>query len=259
MTIEATDWLPVEALVDPRLAARLDELVPRWSERWFGSANMCKFAGFGRGKTSAKLPATATTWRPAESGISCGWSDQLGLKLGLAIVDAADSNRPRSSSDKALLSGLAWEALSDLTAMAARSLGIEAGSQRPTTDCGHQIGWQTRNTLKQIPELAFKVPASALVPARKALIGSSHSAALEGGKLSDMCADASLPVRAILGEARISWSECRNLEVGDVVVLNQTLDQPFTLLATRSGSEICQLSLAQEGGGLQLLVTKAED
>lgn len=254
MTIEASDWLPVETLVDPRLAARLDKVVPKWSERWFGSANVCNFAGFARGKAGTKLPALANSWRVSDAGISCAWSEQLGLKLGLAIVDASDRNLPRSSSDKTLLTSLAWEALTDLAASAASSLGMNASSPSQKLDRQQQIGWQTRNLLKQLPELVFQMPASALVPARKALIGNAFGPEEMGEPLSEACANASLPVRAILGKATISWSDCRNLEMGDVVILDQALENSMALLAAKSGGEICKLSLNEDDGHLQLRV-----
>lgn len=254
MTIEATDWLPIEALVDPRLAARLDDEVGKWSERWLGSADICKFAAFVWGKAGAELPKLANSWRLTEAGLSCAWSEPFGLKLGLAIVDASDRYRARSNSDKALLTSLAWEAVSDLAKSAATSLGVKNASGTAMVGHVRQIGWQTRNTLKDLPELAFQMPASMLVPARKALIGSVLPPENVRERLSEACASTSLPVRAVLGKATIRWSECQNLESGDVVILDQSIENATTLLSAKSGSAICKLSIAEDDGRLKLLV-----
>lgn len=258
MTTRANEWLPVEALVDPRLKARLDEAVLRWGERWLGAAGMFEIAGFGHRKPITKLPTTPIDWRATETGISCVWTEQLALKFGLVIVDSKDRNRLRSKSDKTLLAGLAWEALLDLTDLFAKSLRLETGSHQFSADYERQIGWRVNSITKLLPELEFKVPASALVPARKALIGSNTAVYAAEDRLSDLCANTSLPIQAVLGAANMSWSECRDLEAGDVVILDQLLEMPFPLTALKSGSEVCKVSLSQDESRLRLAVVEPE-
>lgn len=258
MTTKANEWLPVEALIDPRLKARLDEAVLRWGERWLGVAGTFEIADFGHRKPTAKLPATTVDWRNTETGISCVWTEQLALKFGLVIVDSKDRNRLRSKSDKTLLAGLAWEALLDLTDLFAKSLRLETGSHQFSADYERQIGWRVNSITKLLPELEFKVPASALVPARKALIGSNTAVYAAEDRLSDLCANTSLPIQAVLGAANMSWSECRDLEAGDVVILDQLLEMPFPLTALKSGSEVCKVSLSQDESRLRLAVVEPE-
>ena len=258
MTTRANEWLPVEALVDPRLNARLDEAVSSWGERWLGSVSAFEITGFGLRKPIAKLPAIPVDWRATETGISCVWSEQLALKFGLVIVDSKDRNRPRSKSDKALLTGLAWEVLLDLTDLFAKTLRLEAGLHGLSADYEKQIGWRVNSITKLLPELEFKVPASALVPARKALIGSNTAIYAAEDRLSDLCANTSLPIQAVLGAANMSWSECRGLEAGDVVILDQLLGMPFPLTAQKSRSEVCKVSLSQHEDQLRLAVVEPE-
>ena len=258
MTTRANEWLPVEALVDPRLNARLDEAVSSWGERWLGSVSAFEITGFGLRKPIAKLPAIPVDWRATETGISCVWTEQLALKFGLVIVDSKDRNRPRSKSDKALLTGLAWEALLDLTDLFAKSLRLETGSHGFSADGERQIGWRVHSKTKLLPELEFKVSASTLVRARKALIGSNTAVYVAEDRLSDLCANTSLPIQAVLGAANMSWLECRDLEAGDIVILDQRLEMPFPLTALKSDSEVCRVSLSQHEERLRLVVVEPE-
>ena len=103
------------------------------------------------------------------------------------------------------------------------------------------------------------MPALALVPARKALIGSDIAVYPDGDRLSDLCNYASLSIQGVLGAANLSWSECKDLETGDVVILDQRIEMPFPLTALKSDSEVCKVALSQDGGQLRLVVAEPEE
>lgn len=257
MTARAQEWLPDEALVDHRLKLVADETLLRWSERWLGQASGYTHSKFKLIKPAVAAPISVAEWRQSSAGMDCNWSETLGTRLGLAIVDAKDRKSQLSASDKALLVELAWDALSDLADMIRKGLHIGPMAVADSQSSLGLIEWQVRHTEKHLPDLALRLSASAFVAARKAIIGTKIFERETSGPLSLACADAKVKVKAILGDARISWGELKTLEPGDVVVLDQLMADSFPLLSAKSGAEVCRLSLLQAKDGLRLVTAQS--
>lgn len=253
MIPRVSEWLPTDALTHPRFDKELGDALQHWNDRWLAAApgyktSCAKYIG------NRSVAVTALDWRGLGHGISIGWNDEFAAAVGAVLVDATDKSLAKTARDKNLLSALAMEAFEDLASSIAASLnlpdkvGFSGRAGEPA------IEWSLRATGKtMLPQLVLRIPASLLVPARKAMIGSAQYALPDACSLTDACASASLSVRAEVGEAVIGWRDLQRLEIGDVVVLDRKMSDKFALLTDESDQTICGLNLVQDEGSLRLL------
>ena len=230
MTVSFHHWLPKDAFTEERILQVLANSVAAWSANWFARARVAV------SEISQDSHAALTTERRFALEMSLDGK----RRLLNALLDVDLSRESGREGDSRVLSALAVHVVEDLGERIDALLSVDAaGSSGRVINVGLAIeGWAIVTLL---------IAEEALVPLIKAGIEaaapqcpvSSREAALGRTRLV---------AHAVLGRTELGLSDLKELNAGDVLVLDRGLSEPVELLLAgralargtlrRSGSEV---------------------
>lgn len=236
---KATPWLPQNALIDGVITAMLDRVVTAWGEKWLPDGG----ASLGQ----AALQGDLAPARPLPTGMKIDASRAERQSLGCSVL--GENGEPSiKPTDRAVLDQLADAALQDLDTELRKELGAGDGDD---TLC-----------------LSFTIEAQGRLLATIG-VGRNQAIALRrkaaptrrvGGKIESPIValqKEKLKLKAFLGTGTIELAEVDSLAVGDVLVLDQRIDDLVPMLSGQQKLPGLACAIEEENGQIVLRVKKS--
>ena len=233
-------WLPKDAFLGAATKEVLSGPVAEWSARWV-----------------ARMPAGVSKLRFVESSIATRAQTTFGRHVELdltgigrrhlleAMLDVDLAENPRSEADTRVLDAVVEEACEDFV----RTLdGLFADG--PGDDEDRELRGSVAIGRNDVFE--FAVAAPLLVPLVKQKLGRAASSGRPLSRLSVALRDARIHAHAVLGNVDLSLNEMRELNVGDVLVIDRALGDPVELRLPQSNRPLARGKLARNGDQLSI-------
>ena len=242
MKTDVLEWLPVQALANDQILAAVGAAVAKWAGLWFGIA---KFAlvDVETSRNYHPLEVHDKTARRYDGGlwlVNCG---DYAQNLALLALDAVAKNSAHTASDRQLLSVFCERIADGIANMIADELELEQEQypdQAWTAAHGSlRIGLASANL---DASMILVIEGPALVAFRKRSIAPYRP---KGDVLSDrQSASVRTPCAcsARFGFARLGKSDFVGLEAGDVIMLDQRIDEPVDLTLSTTGQLVAKAS-----------------
>jgi hypothetical protein len=248
----ARRWLPVQAWVDGVIEARIRAQMETWMESWISPYLPDKLSIY---RYDIVHPLQQTDRFEGLNGhLLLIMDDDTLVQLGLEILGVIASPESLNAHDKLLLSRLAHKAVTALCEQFEQTFGpaVTGASsdkllnvpQTPfvftvniSTDISMLMGFSHRLAtwlrLSELPE--------------DAIIGKLHAT---------RCAVRSAPanITAYFGTVEAEIDELRKLGVGDVIVLDRTVDDAVDIIIDETGIQAACARLSQSKAGLELVL-----
>jgi hypothetical protein len=205
LTVTALDWLPLSALNDISVVDPIWNTLERWSDLWFGDDAYRR--GTVKIHTAGSRAALGNMdWRAIGNDCRIGWNETKAVDLAKSALAAPSEKLSLFAADSELLMQFAAELLKDLgnkLAVALRqSDAAAAGDTAAKPFTGHGGLIFAAEQRDGLPELRLALPASALVPLRKAAIGSGFDLRVSDERLVGALRDEAIDFVAVLGTWR---------------------------------------------------------
>ena len=249
------DWLPWQALDDPRVAGDIKGAVSRWSGRWFKAAPVYEFGLSARERVAA-LPE-ARKWLSRGHGLGFDLDGDLILHLACQALNAPN-NGEINPSDHPLLMAVGHDMVDDLSLELAALLGIESSiwsSFGAPIEFGAQKAWLECEIAFTNGKLRIAIPQSVAVQMRKDKIGSAAKSPPHAVSLRALLSEERIAFTAILGSAEIALSDVRSLSVGDVVILDNGPGEGIEIVSGDGSKAIGTAKLVAGSAGTQLIMS----
>lgn len=234
------DWLPKDAFLGAVTKDVLSGPVAAWSARWVARAP----AGVSKLHFAERSVA-------ARSQTTCGQHVALDLTgigrrhLLEALLDVNLAENPRSEADTRVLDAVVEEACEDFV----RTLDeIFVGEP----DHGEDKGLRATVAIGRNDVFEFAVAVPSLVPLLKRRLGGAASPGRPLSRLSVALRDARIRAHAVLGHVDLTLSEMRELNAGDVLVIDRALGDPVELRLPQSSRPLARGKLARNGDQLSI-------
>lgn len=236
-------WIPTTALRENRVAQPFAAVVGAWAETWFATAG----------------------WRPADAfdaGVSPDWSvicDEGSFQLQakpkalLELAFAALGEKPRqglTDTDLRFLRRLGSRIVDDL----ARGVGAIAPSGSAAADGPAQPIWRLTIGRGQQAWLAIALSQVTLTAvARASFLSVAAKSPLTS--IREALDDVPVPLSGRIGSARLAVEQIGSLEVGDLLLLDESIGAPLHLAVAGRLSNLC---FKIDEGGDRLALTMQE-
>jgi flagellar motor switch/type III secretory pathway protein FliN len=226
-------WLPDGAIEQGARNVPLRQAVADWSGRWFAHGKLAVAAD--------ATPAGAIDTRGGRV-----WESPGGLAMVVApasddrlislMFGAAPDQAELTAGDRDALDACVGACFGDLRTQVGRVFRLDGNSpwrsaSSPALDVGRWWTWQVEDD---------RGLSMALIAAEEALIARWVRNALPPppaqarlGSIAHALADQQIVVSAAVGRCRMSTSDLAGLALGDVLVLDQSLDQPVSIAVNR--------------------------
>lgn len=239
MSAEVSHWLPQEALLGAAAKKVLREPIAAWSSHWFarGQAVLSKLSlvesGRGRGPEGPRSAIFLDM-----PGV--GKRYLLEAALGVALGEHA-----RNQYDGHILDVFAAEIADDLTARLDAELvgGYERGA---AADLKAVVKIENNVVLD------IFLPSAALVPKIKLLLGGTHRRQTRVHSRKTALRETRIIARGCLGLVELALKDIHDLGVGDVLVLDRSLNEPVELSLSENGRPIARGMLRTGDGKLSI-------
>jgi flagellar motor switch/type III secretory pathway protein FliN len=260
LTHPALEWLPLSALADVRAVEPAWVAIEQWSDLWF-AVEPCN-----RGKVNVQAAEQNVTpsnvdWRSFGHECRFAWNQTIALAWAKSALSVPLGQLDLQAVDLDLLLQFATEMMRDLSAKLAKSLRlveVPADAELASNPFDAHGGLILHIRGHQgLVKLQLALPAQALVPYRKAAIGSEADLRQSDETLMSALRDESLDFTAVLGLVRIKASDFVALDEGDVIILDSGLDDLIYLNSRKSGRRFASARVAQNNGQIELLAAAA--
>lgn len=237
MTLQAVDWLPEEVFAPAAVKALFEPVVDAWSQNWFvkagpvvSSVEFVEAAAPAAQRLSGKVVCLELHGR--------GKRYLLEAALGLDLTE-----HQLIDGDRRLLEEFASEILGDLIQR------LESDIRAVVAADGDQVAAVLSMGPSEV--LSILYPRHLLVSRLRNGFGPPAPSRGPLGARTAALKTSRVTANAILGRVELSMDEIEGLAVGDVLVLDRSLDDP-TELRTTDGRLIVSGRLRNENG--QLLI-----
>ncbi len=227
-------WLPEGALEHPSVRAGLDGVIRAWCGRWFASHDLQVR------RIGAWRPAAADIFRVQASGVGLRCTSAQTVSLLSRALDLDLVHIEVSDADQTLIDQFAKAMFQDLADAVAERVGEQGVSSRPGLDLSHPSGLVEVVVGDQdgLTSLSLHLPR-ALANALR--IDALPEPAREHDRFASLVqavGPAPVTLNARLGGVSLALQDARRLARGDVIVLDQTLDEASVLTEAISGAAL---------------------
>ena len=239
MTI--VDWLPREALRESAVTAVVAAPVEEWSHRWFVDREITTSVLRQENADGASSPKPALRFQ--KPGLLVELPPRGKRHLLEALLDVELTTETLSEGDRHVLDVLAGEVAEDLAASLAKDLGnVESG--------GDQV--RIAIAIAENNVLQVSIAQHGLVPLVKRNLGRTVRPHGPLGNRLKAIHPTRLIARGVLGRVELTVTELKDLAVGDVLILDRSLNEPAELHAADSGRLIARGKLQRSGGRISV-------
>jgi hypothetical protein len=251
-------WLPFSVLTDPVVKSSFDTSIAQWSADWFGVREIKLLdVRENAAKSTKNLEMTCFG-----SGVFLDWNAKVGISLARHALDAPAGSL--TVADEKLLLLFADRIAHDLSARIAAVLkpdainNVSSGSIADPFAAFGGLRLALGTTSGEL-EVSIGIPAHALVGLRKRTCAKFIPLPTPPVSILDAAGDALIRFRAHLGVAKMAAIELQNLAQGDIVILDQLVEQPFCLIAEPSQHPVCGVTLGNDNDQLVLTATELKE
>jgi flagellar motor switch/type III secretory pathway protein FliN len=239
-------WMPEESLRLERATDPVRQVLADWSAKWLGEGR-CEAEGTweaeGERDGAGPLLHRAEWLIYADKGAV--------MRIGRAML-GEEQRTDFTPADLRLLRRIAGEALDDLGERLGAILSWPAGAGE--MDSG--LPWSLTVSLSEHPCLHLTLDRSDLVRLVRQTFTPGVTATLPDAPLSAV-ADFPVPVAGRLGSASLQVDQIGSLEPGDVLLLDQLVDDPLTLVVAGFDSPL-RCAIAEADGVLDLIISEIQ-
>lgn len=211
-------WLPANAVADAAQALQIRQAIADWSAKWLGSGS-ATLSGTEAAARDVRIPGTASE---LDDGLTLVMPEDASAIVGRMMFGVPEGLP--TTADVAAISACADKALVDLKQRLAQLVGLPRDSVWRECDGAGGPGHLFRVRLGQeLQPLVIVVSDRLLVGGIKARLR-PVAASTPLGSLADGLVPQMVTMSALLGSCRLSTRELAELAEGDVVVLDQGLN-----------------------------------
>ena len=233
-------WMPDACLRHERAIQPIAAVLAGWESKWFGRTI---WNAAGPWSPEARSSGSWTTLRDEARIAIRGGPDSI-LRMAFAMLNEP-AHPNLSARDLRLLRRLSNEALEDLLASVETTLPARK-SPAPGQDC-----WTLEITLDGEPILEISINRADLsFLARRGFTPVQTTKAL--APVPSAVANVSVSVAAQLGRTSLDIDQIQSLEPGDILLLDQPVEEPITLIV--AGLETALRGTIREGSGIMEFV-----
>jgi flagellar motor switch/type III secretory pathway protein FliN len=223
MTERLRDWLPTEAAEQLGVRGRIEGVVAEWSAHWFASGTL-GLSAWGLGQ-DAVVPGDAT-WRDCGGSLQASCSARAGLRLACMALGARSEHVDLNDRDRSLLSALSRRMIDDLAERLRRLLGLSGVAIAPPASKPRFIAKVSDgcDTL-----VAIAIPFALLIKLCRQALPRARPPATALQSRREAVTPTGIRLEATLGSALLGLADVRDLAVGDLLVLDRTVDDTVEL------------------------------
>jgi len=219
-------WLPDAALTLDRISAALSVCLQEWAEAWIGDAVTAAQVQF---LNASQISTQVGRVHAAGSATTVSSEARTKRALLEALLGTSLHGHVFTERDHRLLDGLAGRALEDLVARCDRLVGAF-----PAPAATARIAILTlRCPAGEIAKL--ELPHAALAGLVKASLGDVRSKPMSISSRAQALGEATVEIEAVLGENILRFEDIAGLAVGDVLLLDRSLDEPAQIRLAQAG------------------------
>jgi len=238
-------WLPDAALTLDRISAALSVCLQEWAEAWIGDAVTAAQVQFS---DAAQISTQVGRIHAAGSATTVSSEARTKRTLLEALLGTSLHGHVLTERDHRLLDGLAGRALEDLVARCDRLV-----SAFPAPAETARIAILTlRCPAGEIAKL--ELPHAALAGLVKASLGDVRTKATSIRSRAQALDEATVEIEAILGENILRFEDVAGLAVGDVLLLDRSLDEPAQIRIAQAGVTLGAGVLSRDGNRVALTI-----
>jgi len=238
-------WLPDAALTLDRISAALSICLQEWAQAWIGDAVTAAQVQFS---DAAQISAQTGRVHAAGSASTVS-SDGRGKRTLLeALLGTSLHGHVLTERDHRLLDGLAGRALEDLVARCDRLVGAFPAP----AETARVLVVTLRCPAGEIAKL--ELPHAALAGLVKASLGDNHGKAMSVSSRAQALDEATVEIEAVLGENILRFEDVAGLAVGDVLLLDRSLDEPAQIRIAQAGVTLGAGVLSRDGNRVALTI-----
>ncbi len=250
---EAWAWLPEGALEHPSVRAGVDEILRDWCGRWFASHDLQVR------RIGAWRPAAADIFRVQAAGVGLRCTSAQTVTLLSQALDLDLNHIEVSDNDQTLIDRFAKAMLQDLAdGMAAK---VTDGENKPGLDLRHPSG------LVEIvvgdpdgsTSLSIHLPRAFANRLRIEALPEPASTRDRYTSLMKAVGPAQVTLNALLGSVSLALPDARRLAKGDVIILDQALEEPSILSEAVSGAPVAAGRIVDTTYPLSLSLLSLDD
>ncbi len=221
MTERLREWLPGDALVSNNLLEALQSAVLSWSHEWAtGDHATVTVAAPLRPRTAINALADGLQ---LGNSLCVQWNDQCAFRLSSWVLGCKIDPALLTGMDRDVLLAFAEKVRDDFITRIERALG--AADTSKSADDREQVAFEIR-TVQGTPLLTLAVSAAHLVTIRKRQMPPPATAAQPLVALQAALGSQTVAYTAWLGSVALTASDLQCIEVGDVLVLEQSANHP---------------------------------
>lgn len=251
------DWLPSGVITDDVVLETVKQAVARWSERWF-TGTYATVAAVKPVSGDPRNEKDDAGWRVWRTAIAVRGSRPA---MSRAVDKALDITAPipaLTEADQNLISGFERKLLEDLAQEIEQAFGlpgeIRSDPQKvhdPLADEGGLLATVTDPAGREILTLA--VPADVIVAKVKAHLGPPRRRAEVLEPLVKPLGSVNVAIEALVGGVELTLAELGDLAVGDVLILDRTLDQAVEIAGVEGREVFAKANLTSMDDGIALV------
>lgn len=257
---QVREWLPYNALTHDIVGETIERAVVQWSERWFVGAHACvkglkPVSGAPRHEDDAgwRVYGQVVALQAGRNALADMVDAAMDIDTETMILTEGDKYL-RAALEQQILTSLAWELEQAFDLPRSRP---ESASSRPESiwdplaDGGGVIVSLAARSGRDI--LTAAVPVDLVLPKIKAYLGPAARRPEPLRPLGAALGSANITIEALVGKATLTLTELSDLVVGDVLVLDRTMDQPVDIAAAGSHQIFAKAMLTNVDDGIALV------
>lgn len=256
MTRITAEWLPLSTFIDPRVHELLSDHVRQWSSRWFADRMSYTIGDLDLVKPAKRANDASKAWGAATNGFAASWTSKQVIDFAKQAVDARQRRHQCTGKDEELLITFAEAILSDLLGSFSQSANFPESAAFDPALLDKYGGLQFALTTGKKSDVHFKLAISSHHAAllRKSVMETAKERELPDARLADMFDKETVSVTAHVGRASLTAQALWDLAAGDIIILDQSLDDSFPMVSASNGEELCQLHLVKQESDNRLVV-----
>jgi flagellar motor switch/type III secretory pathway protein FliN len=244
LTQRARNWLPKSAFSDDAVIAALSGPVALWSERWIARAHVA-ISAVRVLDGMARAPAGTQSLRIEGAVVDAELAGRGKRLLLEAMLDIELAGQTLIEGDHHVLDSLAVRALDDLVATLDDTLDAER-------ECDDGVVVALVLSIAGSEMATVRVCDSAIASLLKARLGGAGKPDRAPRERMTALGPLRIVADGVLGHAELALTDLKGLAVGDVLILDQALQEPVALRLSGTGVCIGRGKLGRNDGRISI-------
>lgn len=237
MTVAVTEWLPDGSIFDGRIEQAVSDAAGGWAEKWFAEPVNLRVSVEDAHNGPASIPADRI-WQSADETLCFAFAGEECARLARRALRYTGQFQEKKAEDQRLMTSLSEAVLEDLSkrlAVLFPGAGIPVTEEKISPLAEPQPSWSGLSFSLTLFDddvcLVFLCSRARACRARKALLTAPAARRLE--PLQRALDRQDVGISGYAGQTRLTLTEFREMEPGDVLTLDRTLSDGIPLSLNR--------------------------